>query len=719
MAQVFLRNIGSLRRELSLAKQKGAAAQEESGKWRQKYFEERAKTEELEAEVARLQAQLESSSIGHHQHQANAATAYATALAKTKEHWLQTAEMKVQRAEMKVQKAVEAKDFNLSRAVAAEAEVQEVKTAHRPLHAKIKVQSTELAQQEGKIDELSSKLAGHQKVIVKSQQHIRTQLVETQQMVALADKAKVAAAQAQRKANKIQKTADAEQEQLKAECDVKMGNQNDKHRASLKEQKTDFRQKSKVTLERTVIAEKRARVLGIEVAGATAEVKVLAEKAEQAAQLEGELKCVSGKNIELSEKNAELSEQNAELSEQNAKLLELSEQTREKVYEFIKHELEGSRDGFIEVKAAGAVRSIQLCHIPKAIVSSEKGSTATLKRRNAVIDTVFRMLCGKANATDDERKDAVINQLAAHMKRHKAKDLYKPAMEKAGIRAHGVLTVENTAVLRNSMSDNLWRFVKSYLDKEAGIKSASAARVKKFTEPTQLPMVMFTGVNSRGQKGSWVRVESGIAALRHQVAMHQKRGNVHYPANVPANECWFHWQFDKGTDTTKIVSKLIIIGEADSVDNVILLGIFSGMKDDHEGLKMAFGSLFEEYDEIMNGEEGTFIEGLLFKRVKQPARFLQMLAPNHPAHALPLPPMPSKKRKEISKGHPYKISKEEYAETKAKQKERKCRRQRASRQQARLRRTIQGRCGFSMEGLKDLDRALSLRSKRLVSARRN
>ena len=34
------------------------------------------------------------------------------------------------------------------------------------------------------------------------------------------------------------------------------------------------------------------------------------------------------------------------------------------------------------------------------------------------------------------------------------------------------------------------------------------------------------------------------------------------------------------------------------------MGIFSGMKDDHEGLKMAFGPMFEEYDKITNGEEG-------------------------------------------------------------------------------------------------------------------
>ena len=217
-------------------------------------------------------------------------------------------------------------------------------------------------------------------------------------------------------------------------------------------------------------------------------------------------------------------------------------------------------------------------------------------------------------------------QLAAHMKRHRGKGLYESAMEEAGVKAHGVLTVENSAVLKNSMSDNLWRFVKSYL-KEAGIKSASAAKVKEFTEPTQLPMLMFTGVNSRGQKGSWVRVESGIAALRHQVSMQQERNNIQYPHNVPSNEVWFHWQFDKGTDVVKIVSKLIIIGEADSVDNVIVLGMFSGMKDDNEGLRMAFPPLFNEYNEIMNGAGGTFIEGLRFKRVKLPTQFLSLLPP--------------------------------------------------------------------------------------------
>ena len=212
MAQVFLRNIGSLRRELSLVKQKGSAVQQESDKWQQKYFEERAKTQVLEAEVARLQAQLESSRIGHHQHQAQAATAYAEAVQDYKEQLskeLQKAEKKVQRAGMKVQKAIEAKRFNLSRAVAAEAEVQEMKTAHQPLHAKIKVQSTDLAQCEGKINDLSSKLAGHQKVIVKLQQQIRLQLMETQRMVALADKVEVSLAVAQRKATKTQKTAAA------------------------------------------------------------------------------------------------------------------------------------------------------------------------------------------------------------------------------------------------------------------------------------------------------------------------------------------------------------------------------------------------------------------------------------------------------------------------------------------------------------------------------
>ena len=737
MAQVFLRNIGSLRRELSLAKQKGAAAQEESGKWRQKYFEERAKTEELEAEVARLQAQLESSSIGHHQHQANAAVAYAMAVQGYKEHFsqgLQTAEMKVQRAEMKVQKAVEAKDFNLSRAVAAEAEVQEVKTAHQPLHAKIKVQSTELAQQEGKIDELSSKLAGHQKVIVKSQQHIHTQLVETQQMVALADKAKVAVAVAQRRVNKIQKTAAAEQEQLKAECDVEMGNQNDKHRASLEKQKTDFRQKSKVTLERTVIAEKRARVLGIEVAGATAKVKVLAEKAEQAAQLEGELKWVSGRreafitseNIQASAfdggDNCKVTSAMKAWKATTVKIKSsclFTPAERKQCYSFIKAELEASADGIIQVKAPGAVRSIQLCHVPKAIVSSEGGSSRTLRRRNAAIDTIFRMMCQKDGASDDERKAAVISQLSAHMKRRRER-LYKPAMAMAGIRSCCDINVENAAALKNSMSDNLWRFVKSFLDKKCGIKAASAAKVQKFTEPTQLPYEAGTCTNTRGEKGSFVRVKSAIAALKHQVAMHVQRGTIQYPANVPATEAWFHWQFDKGTGVTKFISKLIIVEEADSVDNVIVLAMFSGMKDDHEGLGLCMGPLFKEYNEIMSGETPLFITGLPFKRVPLPAQFLKLLPPSHPTRTGLPTSHPAHPGTALYTSTPTALGKlpaREYAALKAKQQERKCRRQRASRQQARLRRAAQRRktSSPSTDALrKDFETALDLDSSREV-----
>jgi hypothetical protein len=687
---LYLRRVGALKTQLSKAEQRASAAEKSSERWQIKseywkleYEREKEKRLAAESELAELVEWKQMSQEAHADHQRNAANAYATALAKTKEHCSE-----------QLQNAAEARQLTSARAIAAEARVQELTTRHRPLEKEIKKQSAQITVHASAIRRLDSELAEEKKsttratkIAVQAQMHQHQHLLTTQELIVEGEKATAALSKSKEVSAaalaKSVQTAAAEQQQLQVDCDAKLERQENRFR---KKSKT-IEEEKEVVLKRAVGAEKRVRVLQHDLNHVHAKNVKLSEQMQQdhevavasaikSLQLQADVAWVGGRResfitVENLQASAFKDDRRALCSAlkswkvqpikiKSSCLFTMPE--REQCYEFIKNKLESSSDGVIEVKAAGAVRSIQLCQIPKAIVSSEAGSTATLKRRNAVIDTVFRMLCGKAGATDGERKAAVINQLAAHMKRHKAKDLYKPAMEKAGIRAHGVLTVENTAVLRNSMSDNLWRFVKSYLDKEAGIKSASAARVKKFTEPTQLPMVMFTGVNSRGQKGSWVRVESGIAALRHQVAMHQKRGNVHYPANVPANECWFHWQFDKGTDTTKIVSKLIIIGEADSVDNVILLGIFSGMKDDHEGLKMAFGSLFEEYDEIMNGEEGTFIEGLLFKRVKQPARFLQMLAPNHPAHALPLPPMPLKERKKISKSHLYKISKEEYAE---------------------------------------------------------
>ena len=128
--------------------------------------------------------------------------------------------------------------------------------------------------------------------------------------------------------------------------------------------------------------------------------------------------------------------------------------------------------------------------------------------------------------------------------------------------------------------------------------------------------------------------------------------------------------------------------------------MFSGLKDDREGLELCMGPLFKEYNDIMSGETPLFITGIPFQMVPLPVQFLKLLPPSHPA------------RTGLPTNHPAhpgtvtcisvpvalgKLPAREYVALEAKQKERTCRRQQASRQQARLRRSK------GVETARDLD----------------
>ena len=162
---------------------------------------------------------------------------------------------------------------------------------------------------------------------------------------------------------------------------------------------------------------------------------------------------------------------------------------RAQCYGYVKAELERNKDGMVEFKAPGAIRGLSLLHIPKATASSADPKTVskTLQRRNRMIDVVFDNICAKQDATDEERQAAITEQLAAHMKRHRQK-LYQPALKKAKIiRKADHLTLDQAAMLKNSMTDTLWRHVKSMLDNEVGLKAPSAEKLTAHTKPTQIP----------------------------------------------------------------------------------------------------------------------------------------------------------------------------------------------------------------------------------------
>jgi hypothetical protein len=159
---------------------------------------------------------------------------------------------------------------------------------------------------------------------------------------------------------------------------------------------------------------------------------------------------------------------------------------RAQCYGYVKAELERNKDGMVEFKAPGATRGLSLLHIPKATASVADPTTVskTLQRRNRMIDVVFDHICAKQDATDEERQAAITEQLAAHMKRHRQK-LYQPALKKAKIiRKADHLTLDQAAMLKNSMTDTLWRHVKSMLDNEVGLKAPSAEKLAAHTKPT-------------------------------------------------------------------------------------------------------------------------------------------------------------------------------------------------------------------------------------------
>ena len=63
---------------------------------------------------------------------------------------------------------------------------------------------------------------------------------------------------------------------------------------------------------------------------------------------------------------------------------------------------------------------------------------------------------------------------------------------------------------------------------------------------------------------------------------------------------FYHIQllFDTGGGSCKLLLKHLHHIEANSTRNVTLLGIFTGMKDDREGLQLAFGPLWQQMDDL-------------------------------------------------------------------------------------------------------------------------
>ena len=108
---------------------------------------------------------------------------------------------------------------------------------------------------------------------------------------------------------------------------------------------------------------------------------------------------------------------------------------------------------------------------------------------------------------------------------------------------------------------------------------------------------------TNGVCGSITSVEAVlISALKH----HQQAGNIAYPANIPADFVPFQLCVDAGAGTTKVILKLNIIKNSDSVQNLVLLAILSKAKDTYAAMAVAFKSIFDDFNRI--NEEGFWLK---------------------------------------------------------------------------------------------------------------
>ena len=78
-----------------------------------------------------------------------------------------------------------------------------------------------------------------------------------------------------------------------------------------------------------------------------------------------------------------------------------------------------------------------------------------------------------------------------------------------------------------------------------------------------------------------------VRMVRH----HHAAGNIAYPDNIPAGFVPFQICLDAGAGTTKVILKLNIVKNSDSVKNLVLLAILSKAKDTYAAMAVAFKSI--------------------------------------------------------------------------------------------------------------------------------
>ena len=205
-------------------------------------------------------------------------------------------------------------------------------------------------------------------------------------------------------------------------------------------------------------------------------------------------------------------------------------------------------------------------------------------------------------------------------------DFFRAALLESRLAPATPISLDKWAELGTQVSGCLGEQIRTFFRTTCGVKFPTKAQIKahygnahhdfhtfpyealdyvesKVTSANGTVSTKITKKFTNGVCGSVKSVEDVlVAVLKH----HQEAGNIAYPENIPAGFVPFQICLDAGAGTTKVILKLNIVKNSDSIKNLVLLAILSQAKDTHAAMAVAFESVFEDFNRI--NEHGLWVK---------------------------------------------------------------------------------------------------------------
>jgi len=168
------------------------------------------------------------------------------------------------------------------------------------------------------------------------------------------------------------------------------------------------------------------------------------------------------------------------------------------------------------------------------------------------------------------------------------------------------------------MSGSLWARIKSFLRETVGVTSDCKAVLKNHYDAQHFEFETGTVTNLKGELGTYFRVTNLKDVLNATAERHLAAGNLEYDPMYNPGDYHAQLLFDQGGGSCKLVLKHLHHKVANSTRNVTLLGMFTGIKDDQEGLQLAFGPLWAQMDALNAEGKLTLTRKMPLKAMEQP-----------------------------------------------------------------------------------------------------